>query len=141
MADVAAVRITNIVSVTQGTSKYIGVRSVTINADKGRLQAILVEGNLYASGVENLGMPDFPVSTQVTFEQDGGNCLALIGEAKASLVIVYKQAGGGANKTLTIVNHQFKNFSHPQSLQDFGKPSVSGVAHSADGAALPIAYT
>lgn len=141
MTTVAAVRITNIVSVSKNSNTYVGVRSVTVNAQIGMLKPILVEGQLYASGTENVGMPDFPVTTQIAFETDGANILALMNEAKGSLVVVYKSAGGGGNKTLTIVNHQVQSMGHAQSLQDFGRPTVNGVAHSADGSTLPIAYT
>ena len=139
MATVAAVRITNIVSVVQGDT-YIGVRSATISAEIGRLLPILQEGHLYPTGTENVGTPDFPVSTQLTFEQDGANMLALMAQAKGNLVITYKVAGGGSNKVLTIANHQFRSFGHSQNLQDFGRPSINGVAHSADGSTLPLSY-
>jgi hypothetical protein len=138
MADIAAVRLTNIKSVTQGSNKYIGVRSVTIRAEKGRLLPILPEGLKYPTGTENVGMPDHPVTTSIVFETDAGVMIAMLAEAVGSLVIVYAQSGGGADKTITIANHQFKGFSHSQNLQDFGKPSIEGVAHSADGSALPI---
>lgn len=137
MATVAAKRLTNIVSITQGDT-YEGIRSVTIQTNKGRIAAILKEGNLYADGSELLGTPDFPVRTQVVFEQDAVNMLALLAQAEANLVIVLKTAGGGANQTITIANHQFESMSQAQSLQDFGRPSISGVAHSADGSTLPI---
>ena len=138
MATVAAVRITNIVSVTQRTNTYKGVRSVTISADKGRLMPILEEGKLYASGTENVGKPDHPVTTSIVFEQDVVNMLALMAEASASLVIVCKKAAGAGNQTITIPNHQFSNIGVSQNLQDFGRPSINGVAHSADGDTLPI---
>lgn len=141
MADVAAVRLTNIVSITQGSNKYIGVRSVTIAADKGNLLPILPEGVLYPTGAENVGMSDFPVRTNVEFEQDMANMIALQAEAVGSLVIVFKSAGGGGNKTVTIANHQFRGPSINQGLQSFGRPSISGVAYSADGATLPISFS
>ena len=140
MADVVAVRITNIVSITQGSNKYIGVRSVTVTAEIGALKPVLVEGHLYPTDMENVGTPDFPVGLGVVFEQDGANMLALMAEAKASCVVVYKAAAGGSNKTMTIANNKFRNMSHSQNLQDFGRPSVNSVAHSSDGSTLPISY-
>lgn len=138
MADQSAIRIHNIVSITQGANRYVGVRSVTIQADKGKLMPILEEGNLYASGAENVGLPQFPVTVQATFETDTERMLGLIAEAVGNLVIVVKQTGGGADKTITIENHQFRNFSKAQNLQDYGRPSVKGEAFSSDGATLPI---
>lgn len=141
MPTVSVVRIVNIVSVTQSTNLIEGVRSVTIRADKGRLLPILAEGNLYPTGAENAGMPDFPVSTQVQFEQDHANMLAALGYAAGNLVIVFKKAGGGGNQTVTIANHQFRSSGVSQGLQDFGRPTLDGVAYSADGAALPVAVS
>ena len=138
MADVAAVRLTNIVTVTQGSNVYKGVRSFSIQTDAGVLRPILEEGNQYVTGVENLGLSDFPVRTQMVFEQDAVNMIAALAEANASLVIVVKKAAGAGNETITIVNHQFKSISQPQSLQDVGRQAINGVAYSADGAALPI---
>jgi len=139
MADVSSIRLTNIVSVTQGANKYIGVRSVNINVSKGNLLPIDEEGYLYVQGAENVGTPEFPVTTQVVFEQDHGNMLDLVAESNGDLVVVFTQSGGGANKTLTISNHEFRDFGHPQNRRDFGRPSVNGVAYSSDGSALPIA--
>jgi len=78
MAVVAAVRIVNIISVTQGTTVEEGVRSVTITADKGRLLPILKEADLYPTASENVGTADFPVTTQIAFEQSAVNMLALL---------------------------------------------------------------
>lgn len=138
MADVAAVRITNIKTVTQGTSVYKGIRSVTITADKGQLLPILVEGNLYPTGAINAGTREFPVTTNFVVES-GIIAAALLAEASASCVIVFSSDGG--DKTLTIANHQFRNVNQNQALQALGQVSVSGVAYSADGTALPIAFT
>lgn len=140
MPSVAAVRLHNIISVTQGDT-YLGVRSVTISADAGKLMPILDEGKLYPAGMENVGTPELPVTTQVTFETDASAMLALLGQAKANLVIVLKKVAGGGNQTITIANHKFNRISQAQSLQDFGKPTISGGAHSSDGDALPIAVT
>lgn len=140
MADIAAVRITNIVSVTQGTNVYKGIRSVTITADKGRLLPILAEGDLYPTDAENVGMPDFPVTTSMVFEQDDENMLDLLVEAKADLLIRKKVAGGATDKIITINNHQFRRMSKAQNLQDFGRPSIEGVSHAnvLTGNTLPI---
>ena len=142
MPDVAAVRITNIVSVTQGSNTYKGVRSVDIITDKGTLAPIIEEGNLYATGLENLGLGDFPVTGRANYETDTDEVLAMLAEANASLVIVYKVAGGGANKTITIVNHEFRRKTSPLRLGSlsgqFVQVSVEGVAYSANSNTLPI---
>lgn len=142
MADKAAVRITNIVSVTQGTNKYEGIRSVDVIADKGTLAAIFEEGNLYPTGAENMGTSDFPVTTRANFETDTAEMLNMLAEAVASLVVVYKVSGGGANKTITIVNHQFRRKTSPLAIgaitRRFAQTSIEGAAFSADGTALPI---
>ena len=143
MPDVSTVRITNIVSVTQGTNTYKGVRSVDVIADAGQLAPILEEGDLYPTGLENLGMADFPVTTRCNFETDTDVMLQMIAEAVGSLVIVYKVAGGGANKTITISNHKFRRKTTPLALGAstgrFVTTSIEGVAYSADGDTLPIA--
>lgn len=143
MADKTAVRITNIVSVTQGSNKYQGVRSVDVIADKGTLAAIFVEGDLYPTGAENMGTAEFPVTTRANFETDTGVALEMIAEPVAPLVVVYKQAGGGANKTLTIPNHQFRRQTTPLAIGAlsggrFAQVSVEGSAFSADGTTLPL---
>lgn len=144
MATEAAVRITNIVSVTQGENIYAGIRSVDVIADKGVLAPILVEGNLYATGVELLGNGAFPVQTRFNFETDGEAALALLAEATASCVIVYKVAGGGSNKTLTIANHFLQRKTAPLSLGPvtgrFPQMAVQGAAFSGDGTALPLSF-
>src|SRR3989304_3754632 len=141
MAVVAAVRIVNIISVTQGTIVEEGVRSVTITADKGRLLPILKEADLYPTASENVGTADFPVTTQIAFEQSAVNMLALLAESVGTLVIIVKKAGGAGNVTITITGHQFRRLGVPQSLQGFGRPTIDGVAYSANGTTLPISAT
>lgn len=143
MADVVAIRLKNIVSITQGSNKYEGIRSVTISGDKGSLVPILKEGDLYPTGSELVGTPNFPITTSVEFEQDVENIFALMAEAKGSLVIVYQAASGVGTKTVTIANHEFSNVNTNQGLQGFGRPSANGVAHATAGSgnALPIAFS
>jgi len=138
MAEVAAVRIHNIVSITQGSNTYKGVRSVAIQADKGKLLPVLEEGKLYPSNAELVGTSEFPVTVSVVFESDGAAMLALLAEAKGTLAIVVKVAGGAPNKTISIVNFRFLRMSKSIQLQDFSRPSVEGAAHSADGEAFPM---
>jgi len=135
---VTAVRLTNIVSIKQGDYVIKGVRAVTISTNKGRIMPVLEEGKKYVTGAENVGLPDFPVTTQVVFEQGIDEMTDALGYAVGNLVITCKAAGAAANQVTTIVNHQFRQFSINQGLQDFGKPQIEGVAYSADGDALPI---
>lgn len=143
MATVVAIRLKNIVSITQGSNVYEGVRSVGITGDKGALTPILKEGDLYPTGSELVGTPNFPITTSVEFEQDVENIFALLAEAKASLVVVYQAASGVGTKTVTITNHEFSQNNFNQQLQSFGRPGISGVAHATPGAgnALPIAFS
>lgn len=141
----AAVRITNIVSVTQGINLIGGIRSVDVIADKGVLAAIFVEGNLYPTGVEQLGKgDDFPVKTRFNFETDGEAALAMLAENTGACAIVYKVAGGGANKTLTIANHFLISRTEPLALGPitgrFPVMTLAGAAYSADGTSLPLSY-
>lgn len=142
MPDVAAVRITNIVSVVRGTDTYKGVRSVDIIADKGVLAAILEEGDLYPTGSENLGTSGFPVTTRANFESDTAVMLTMMALGAGTDVITYKPAGGGANKAITIVNHEWRRQTTPLALgpvtSRFVTTSIEGQAYSADGTTLPI---
>lgn len=144
MADIAAKRITNIVSVTQGSNVYKGIRSVDVIADKGTLAAIFQEGDIYPTGVELLGNGNFPVQTRMNFETDGEAVLALLAEGTASLVVVYKVAGGGANVTMTIANHFLMNETTPLAITPitgrFAVVAVAGAAYSSDGTSLPISF-
>jgi hypothetical protein len=141
MAETAAVRLTNIVSVTHGTQTYKGVRSVNFNVDPGRYVPILEEGKLYPTGLENVGVPEFPVTGELVFEQSTTNLLVLQAAAAGSLVVVLSKAAGAGNETITITGCKFGRMGVSQSLQDFGRPSISFVAYSAAGTALPIAGT
>jgi hypothetical protein len=137
MAETAAVRIVNIVSVTHNNT-YEGVREVQYEANYGENLPILVEGKLYPSGLENVGTPGFPVSGRVVFEQDCVNMLLLLASATASLVIVAKKAAGAGNETITIANVTFTRLSMALNLQGIARPSVEFVAYSADGTAFPV---
>ncbi len=137
MAIVAATRIKNIVSVTQGDT-YKGIRGVNIAVNKGRLAPVLEEGNDYPTDSENMGTDDYPVRTDTILQSSDSAGLAMQAQAKASLVIVKKKEGGAGNETVTNVNHEFGDFRSSQRLQQRGEVALSGVAHSADGTTLPI---
>lgn len=141
MSNVTAVRITNIVSVSLGGTVIEGVRSVTININKGKVVPILKEGDMYPTDSENVGMPDFPVTTTTEFETDIAASMAMLAQAKGDYVITCRYAGGGAGtKAITIANHEFGSAGGQQGLQAIGTRSLPGFAHSNTdaGTTLPI---
>lgn len=138
MVEVAHVRVINIVSVAQGANTYKGVRSVSLSVNDGQYIAKLAEGMLYPTGMDNVGTPDFPVRTSITFEQSPDNVLDLLAEAAGSLVITVKVDGGGENQVITIVNHKFERPTTPFALQSPGVATITGFAYSANGTTLPI---
>ena len=119
MAEKAALRLKNIVSVAHGSDTYKGVRSVNINVSKGTIKEILEEGEEFPSGAENVGMPQFPVTGSIVFETDDDTMLDLLTAASGSLVITKKAITGGTNKVVTILNVQFTQTSiDPRSAPD-----------------------
>lgn len=140
MATVNAIRIKNIVSFAHGSDTYKGIRSVQIQVNKGNVVPVLNEGLQYATSAENLGTDQFPVTGSVEFES-AAIMMTLLAAAKGTTVIVGKADGSNADQTFTISNNQFNQASQNQVLQQFGRLTLQFAAHSADGAALPLAIT
>lgn len=139
MATVPAIRLADIVSVVFGSDTIKGVRSVNLTVAKGRMLPKLEEGNLYPTGVDNVGMPEVPVGVSIVFETELEAMIDLITANPQTLVVTYKALGGAANRIATISNAYFERTSYAQNNQDAGKPQVEGGAFSSDGTTLPLA--
>ncbi len=141
MADIAPTLLYDISVFQVGTDKYEGIRGANIQINDPELLTHREEGDKYASVMEVTFTEEFPVMIGIV-TRDVAQALNLIALAAATVIITGKTSGGGT-LTATITGGKFRRprMSWDTSPRNWGTTNLELVAVSADGSALPIAFS